>query len=380
MNRSLLSQRFRAALEAGPGELVVASGFVHPDRGPVRCPAAGLIAAELADRGRRVTLKRVRVEPSATTLGEDDVALFTACYLDPHAGSVGFAVAARCGERESLDAARRAVADWASVLRTRQVLVAATDSLTQCGHPQQARDAVREYAERGETVLLIGRPEDEDESAAAILDRTRGCSILVGDAREVHALVVPDPQRVAFVLQPGFPVEDAAPVIEALRARFGRLPGQHPEQFCYAASDRRAALASVAQCADLLLVLGEQDDPQAARLLEWSAGRPAERHLLDDARRIPRHPLGAAGRVALAPAPSARPGLLGEVLEALSGLGPTAVVRRTVTTEAVTTEAVTTEAVTTEAVTTEAVTTEQVRPTPARSRANQASRSTYASV
>jgi len=335
MNRSLLSQRFRAALELGPGELAVAAGFEHPDRGPVRCPAAGLVAAGLAGQGRRVRLERVRVEPAEAALGEGDVAVFAACYLDPRGAAVGFAVAARRDDRESLEAARRTVADWASVLRTRQILVAGTDAVeAACPHVQQVQATARTFAERGDSVILIGRGTDlaAAETTAAILAHTRGHGLLVRDGGEVDSLLVPDPQRVAFVLLPGLPVEDAAPVIEALRARFGRLPGQHPEQFCYAASDRRAALASVAQCADVLLVLGARDDPQAAQLLGWSAGHRAERHLLDDARRIPRHPLRGAATVGIAPAPSAGPGLLDEVLEALSGLGPTAVSRRTVTT------------------------------------------------
>jgi 4-hydroxy-3-methylbut-2-enyl diphosphate reductase len=361
MNRSLLSQRFRAALELGSGELAVAAGFEHPDRGPVRCPAAGLVAAGLAGEGRRVRLERVRVETADAALGEGDVALFAACYLDPRGGgAVGFAVAARRDDRESLEAARRTVADWASVLRTRQVLVAGTDAVeadagvqASCPHVQQAQTAARMYAERGDSVILIGG--GGDLAAASILEHARGRGILVRDASDVDSLLVPDPQRVTFVLQPGLPVEDAAPVIEALRARFGRLPGQHPEQFCYAASDRRAALASVARCSDLLLVLGARDDPQAARLLDWSGAHPVERHLLDDARRIPRHPLRCAATVGIAPAPSARPGLLDEVLEALSGLGPTAVSRRTVTTR-------------------------RFGPAPAGDRPNQPSQTTYADV
>jgi 4-hydroxy-3-methylbut-2-enyl diphosphate reductase len=330
MNRSLLSQRFRAALDLGPGGLAVAVGFEHPDRGPVRCPAAALLAAELADAGHPVALRPVPVAPDATRLAESDVALFAACYLDPHGGTVGFAVAARCDEPAALTAARRTVADWAAVLRTRQVLIAQTGTVDDCTHPDQALETARGYARRGDTVVVVGR--SGDPAAAELLGQIPGPALVAESAADVGTLSVADPQRVAYVLQPGLPVEDAAPVVEALRARFGRLPGQHPSQYCYAASDRRAALAATSQSSDLLLVLGERDDPEAARLLAWSGGRPGERYLIDDARQISRHPLRGAAAVALAPSPAARPELLDETVAALSGLGPMAVVRRTVTT------------------------------------------------
>jgi 4-hydroxy-3-methylbut-2-enyl diphosphate reductase len=101
----------------------------------------------------------------------------------------------------------------------------------------------------------------------------------------VSAVRVSDPRRVSYVLQPGIPVEEAAPVSAALRSRFPALRGPDPDGFCYAASDRKETIRAVAAASDLVLVLGTEDEPDTRLLAGLARAGRAKAHVIGDAGR-----------------------------------------------------------------------------------------------
>ena len=299
MNRSVERARLPAS-GVLPGEVVVATGFAHPRRGWAECRAAPLLAAGLREAGRRVRRGTVRV-------GTGHAVLFATTWLGPD-GVTGLGVAAHEDDESGVDAAEQMVEKWSAVLRTRRVLIAAAG-------PDDSPSAmalvrVREFAARGDTVILIGR-------RAAPL--TGLPTVLVSSVEDVATVDGVDPERLSFVVLPGIPVEDAAVILAALRRRFPRLRGQHPDEFCYAASDRRETLRSVASASDLLLVCGPAEDVSHEHLRE-----------LSDVGGLQAHWLAPAATIGIVPGD---PALVDEVVEVLRGLGPLSVVRRRVTTE-----------------------------------------------
>jgi 4-hydroxy-3-methylbut-2-enyl diphosphate reductase len=146
---------------------------------------------------------------------------------------------------------------------------------------------------------------------------------------------VADPRQVSYVLQPGIPVEETAPVSAALRSRFPALRGPDPGRFCYAASDREETIRAVAAASDLVLVLGTEHEPDTRRLAGLARGSHAKAHVIDHAGQIVPSWLAGVGTIGLAETVSARPGLVEQVTTALSGLGPLSVIRRRVSTEIV---------------------------------------------
>ena len=149
----------------------------------------------------------------------------------------------------------------------------------------------------------------------------------------VSAVGVSDPRRVSYVLQPGIPVEQTAPVSTALGSRFPALRGPDPDRFCYAASDREETIRAVAAASDLVLVLGVEDEPDTRRLAGLARAAHAKAHVIADVGQIMPSWLAGAGAIGLAETVSARPGLAGQVTTALSGLGALSVSRRRVSTE-----------------------------------------------
>lgn len=153
MNRSVERHRI-SAFGATPGEVVV-SPFEHPTRGPVRTPAALLVAAELRRHGWQVPTRRVTTCPPP---GTEDSVLFAVSYVDRAGKPVGFGVAASAHDPAALAAAEKAVSLWRSVLRTRRLLVAAIDP--SCDGARRARGILDHRAERDRPLYVLGHAPD----------------------------------------------------------------------------------------------------------------------------------------------------------------------------------------------------------------------------
>jgi 4-hydroxy-3-methylbut-2-enyl diphosphate reductase len=189
----------------------------------------------------------------------------------------------------------------------------------------------RRFVERGDQVVVIG-PRGH-AAAAGIVGQAPDHTVMTESPAGVSTVRVTDPRRVSYVLQPGIPVEEAAPVSAALRSRFPALRGPDPDGFCYAASDRKETIRAVAAASDLVLVLGIEDEPDTRLLAGLARAGRAKAHVIDDAGQVEPSWLAGVGTIGLAETMSARPGLADRVTAALSGLGPLSVTRRRVTTE-----------------------------------------------
>jgi 4-hydroxy-3-methylbut-2-en-1-yl diphosphate reductase len=192
-------------------------------------------------------------------------------------------------------------------------------------------EETRRFAGRGDQVVIIG-PRGH-AVAAGITGQAPDHTVMTESPAGVSAVGAADPRRVSYVLQPGIPVEETAPVSTALRSRFPALRGPDPDRFCYAASDRKETVRAVAAASDLVLVLGTEDEPDTRLLAGLARAGHAKAHVIGDPGQIQPSWLAGVGTIGLAETVSARPRLAGQVTTALSGLGPLSVTRRRVSTE-----------------------------------------------
>ena len=191
----------------------------------------------------------------------------------------------------------------------------------------------RKFAERGDDVLVIGQPGHV--AVAGIVGQAPAVATLVSSPGSTAALRVTDSRRVSYLLQPGIPVEDSAPVVAALRSRFPALRGPHPDGFCYAASDRAETVRVIASASDAVLVLGAPDDPDSRRLSVLARDAGAHTHVVSCVTDVTPAMVAGTSVIGLAESTSASPALTAHVTDALSGLGPLSVTSRRVSTEVV---------------------------------------------
>jgi 4-hydroxy-3-methylbut-2-en-1-yl diphosphate reductase len=184
----------------------------------------------------------------------------------------------------------------------------------------------RRFARDGYTIVLVGHEghEEVDGTLGEAPENVR----LVEDARDVDALEVEDPKRIAYLTQTTLAVDETNGIVDALRARFPQLAGPRTSDICYATQNRQDAVKALAAESDLVLVVGSANSSNSRRLVEVAERHGAPAYLIEDEAAI--EPGWLAGRrtVGLTAGASAPEALVQRVLLALRALGPADVYER----------------------------------------------------
>jgi 4-hydroxy-3-methylbut-2-enyl diphosphate reductase len=202
-----------------------------------------------------------------------------------------------------------------------------------CPLVAKVHSEARRYAERGDTILLIGHAGHEEIDGT--LGEAPDAMILVQSVEEAATVAVPDERRVSYLTQTTLAVDDTAEIIGVLRERFPALRGPGSADICYASTNRQDSLRAIAGESDLVLVVGSANSANTQRLVDLAGrdGRPA--HLIEDAGAIRPEWLDGVRVVGVTAGASAPGHLVDEVVTALSEYGPVTVTERETTRETV---------------------------------------------
>ena len=191
----------------------------------------------------------------------------------------------------------------------------------------------RRFAAEGYHVAFIGHAGHEEVEGT--LGEAPQAMTLVETAADVARLQPADPGRVAYLMQTTLSLEEASGISDALLERFPQARGPGSDDICYATTNRQLAVRAIAAESDLVLVAGSANSSNSRRLVETAerAGTPA--YLIDGPEDIELGWLAGASVVGLTAGASAPPAVVGQIIDALSGLGPVEVSERVVATESI---------------------------------------------
>lgn len=171
------------------------------------------------------------------------------------------------------------------------------------------------YARMGYDVILIGHAgHAEIEGTLGQID---GRVHLIASVAEAQAVVVADPERVAYVTQTTLSVLDTRDVIAALRARFPTIVGPDVRHICYATQNRQTAVLDLEGHIDLLIVVGSRSSSNTTRLKEIGARIGVPAHLVGGPDDVEAAWLDGVSRVGITAGASAPEELVQGVIEAL---------------------------------------------------------------
>jgi 4-hydroxy-3-methylbut-2-enyl diphosphate reductase len=188
-----------------------------------------------------------------------------------------------------------------------------------CPLVAKVHQEVRRYAARDQTILLIGHA-DHEEVIGTVGEAPHRVRV-IADAAEASAVLVEDPERVAYVMQTTLAVDDAEGVASVLRSRFPTLQAPRQDDICYATSNRQQALREIATDCDVVLVVGSVNSSNSQRLVEVAQRAGSSSYLVDDASEVDLAWLEGAQRIGITAGASAPPRLVDDLVAALGGTG-----------------------------------------------------------
>jgi 4-hydroxy-3-methylbut-2-enyl diphosphate reductase len=178
---------------------------------------------------------------------------------------------------------------------------------------------VSKMRDKGFEIVMIGHkghPEVE-----GTLGQSEGGMYLVETPDDVATLQVNDPDKLAYVTQTTLSVDDAARVVDALRARFPTISGPKKDDICYATQNRQDAVKVLAKQCDVVIVVGSPTSSNSNRLREVAENLGVPAYMVDNATEIDPQWLSQKSRVGVTAGASAPEILVQEVIARLKDLG-----------------------------------------------------------
>jgi 4-hydroxy-3-methylbut-2-enyl diphosphate reductase len=181
---------------------------------------------------------------------------------------------------------------------------------------------VSRHCKAGFDVVLIGHaghPEVEGTLGQWSKHPPRDNDIyLVESPADVDLLEVTFPEELAYVTQTTLSVDDTQGVIKALQQKFPAIVGPKHDDICYATQNRQDAVKTVAQRADLMLVVGSINSSNSNRLRELAEKQGVPSYLIDGAGDIKPEWLDGVECIAVTAGASAPESLVTGVVERLA--------------------------------------------------------------
>lgn len=182
---------------------------------------------------------------------------------------------------------------------------------------------VARMRDQGRELIMIGHkghPEVE-----GTMGQVKDGIYLVESAADVAGLQVQNPDMLAYVTQTTLSVDDAAAIVNALRARFPAIVGPKKDDICYATQNRQDAVKFMAPRSDLVLVVGSVNSSNSNRLREVAELLNVPAYLIDDADAIDPAWIEGKKRIGVTAGASAPEVLVDSVISRLKEMGAASV-------------------------------------------------------
>ena len=178
---------------------------------------------------------------------------------------------------------------------------------------------VGKMREDGREIIMIGHRGHPEVQGT--LGQSPGGMYLVETVEDVARLKVNNPDRLAYVTQTTLSMDDAATVVDVLRARFPAIVGPKKDDICYATQNRQDAVKIMATQCDLVIVVGSPNSSNSNRLREVGQSRGIEAYMVDNATQLRPEWIAGRRRIGVTAGASAPEVLVLEVIDRLKELG-----------------------------------------------------------
>ncbi|MCU0763233.1 MAG: 4-hydroxy-3-methylbut-2-enyl diphosphate reductase [Hydrogenophaga sp.] len=144
---------------------------------------------------------------------------------------------------------------------------------------------------------------------------------LVEDVQDVQRVAPAQTERLAVVTQTTLSMDDAAEILNAVKARFPQVREPKQQDICYATQNRQDAVKLLSPQVDLVIVVGSPTSSNSNRLREVAIKLGTPSHMVDSADELQPEWFVGKARVGLTAGASAPEILVRQVVDRIKALG-----------------------------------------------------------
>jgi 4-hydroxy-3-methylbut-2-enyl diphosphate reductase len=171
----------------------------------------------------------------------------------------------------------------------------------------------------GLEIVMIGHRGHPE--AEGTMGQAEGGMHLIETVEEVAGLEVKSPGKLAYVTQTTLSVDDAALIVQALKARFPAIRGPKRDDICYATQNRQDAVKFMAPQCDVVIVVGSPNSSNSNRLREVAENIGAQAYMVESAADLRPEWIAGKRRIGVSAGASAPETLVQELVARLKALG-----------------------------------------------------------
>ncbi|MDR7150575.1 4-hydroxy-3-methylbut-2-enyl diphosphate reductase [Hydrogenophaga palleronii] len=144
---------------------------------------------------------------------------------------------------------------------------------------------------------------------------------LVEDVEDVARVAPAQTTKLAVVTQTTLSVDDAAEILNAVKARFPQVREPKQQDICYATQNRQDAVKLLSPQVDIVIVVGSPTSSNSNRLREVAIKLGTPSHMVDSAEELEPEWFAGKARVGLTAGASAPEILVRQVMDRIKALG-----------------------------------------------------------
>jgi 4-hydroxy-3-methylbut-2-enyl diphosphate reductase len=182
---------------------------------------------------------------------------------------------------------------------------------------------VAKLAKEGYEFIMIGH-KGHPEVEGTMGQLTSGIH-LVEDVADVARVQPAQTDKLAVVTQTTLSVDDAAEIVDAVRARFPKVREPKQQDICYATQNRQDAVKIMSPQVELLIVVGSPTSSNSNRLRELAQRLGTESYMVDSADELTPEWFEGKSRIGLTAGASAPEVLVRDVIDRVRALGAVSV-------------------------------------------------------
>ncbi|MCP4040212.1 MAG: 4-hydroxy-3-methylbut-2-enyl diphosphate reductase [bacterium] len=177
---------------------------------------------------------------------------------------------------------------------------------------------VKRMVAQGYEIIMIGHAGHVEVEGT--MGQAPGRMHLIETVEDVEKLEVRNPGRLGCVTQTTLSVDDTAVLMKALKERFPQIRLPKRDDICYATQNRQDAVKTLAEKADLVLIVGAPASSNSNRLVEVASKRGIHSVLIQNADEIEPEWLDGVACVGVGAGASTPEFLVEQVIERLKQL------------------------------------------------------------